>query len=68
MLSKGASSLLILTRIAIMTLPESFRGLFNRRILLWEGHTRPGLERLVESLRGNHGDCVAPLPKPSSLS
>jgi hypothetical protein len=48
------SSLLILTR--NNDTARSFRGFFNRRIPLWEGHTRPSLERLVESLRSGVGD------------
>ncbi len=40
------TSLLILTR--YNDTARSFRGFFNRRIPLWEGHTRTGLEKLVD--------------------
>lgn len=52
--ARAESSLLILTRYAAAT--RSFRGLFNRRIPLWEGHTRPALDRLVDALDTGHGD------------
>jgi hypothetical protein len=42
------ASLLILTR--YNDTARSFRGLFNRRIPLWEGHTRLALENLVNSI------------------
>ena len=51
---KNQSSLLILTR--YNDTARSFRGFFNRRISLWEGHTRSGLEKLVDALRAGHGD------------
>ncbi|MFN8006767.1 MAG: ATP-dependent helicase [Terriglobia bacterium] len=51
------SSLLILTR--HNQTARSFRGFFNRRIPLWEGHTRSSLEKLVDSLRAGQGDRVA---------
>ncbi len=38
---------------------RSFRGFFNRRIPLWEGHTRPGLEKLVDALAARQGDRAA---------
>jgi superfamily I DNA/RNA helicase len=50
-------SLLILTR--YNDTARSFRGLFNRRVLLWEGHTRLGLEKLVNSIERSAGDRVA---------
>jgi len=53
---RAESSLLILTRYPATA--RSFRGLFNRRIPLWEGHTRPALERLVDAVNigcGNPG-------------
>jgi DNA helicase-2/ATP-dependent DNA helicase PcrA len=50
-------SLLILTR--YNDAARSFRGLFNRQIPLWEGHTRRGLERLVNSIERSAGDRVA---------
>jgi DNA helicase-2/ATP-dependent DNA helicase PcrA len=51
---KAHSSLLILTR--YNDTARSFRGVFNRRIPLWEGHTRPALETLVGALNAAHGD------------
>ena len=51
------SSLLILTR--YNDTARSFRSFFNRRIPLWEGHTRSGLERLVEALTTAQGDRAA---------
>lgn len=50
---KGQSSLLILTR--YNDTARFFRGFFNRRIPLWEGHTRSGLEKLVDALHANQG-------------
>jgi hypothetical protein len=38
---------------------RSLRSFFNRRILLWEGHTRPALEKLVEALTAGQGDPAA---------
>jgi hypothetical protein len=49
----GESSLLVLTHYGDTA--RSFRGFFNRRIPLWEGHTRPGLEKLVDSLSKTAG-------------
>jgi hypothetical protein len=54
---RGDESLLILTR--HNPTARSFRGFFNRRIPLWEGHTRSGLERLVDSFTTRQGDCGA---------
>src|SRR4029453_4075616 len=54
---KSQSSLLILTR--YNDTARSLRSFFNRRISLWEGHTRSGLEKLVDALRAGHGDCIA---------
>jgi hypothetical protein len=51
---KAHSSLLILTR--YNETARSFRSLFDRRIPLWEGHTRPALERLVSGLNAGRGD------------
>lgn len=42
------SSLLILTRYPDTA--QMFRSIFNRKIPLWEGHTRSSLERLVDTL------------------
>jgi DNA helicase-2/ATP-dependent DNA helicase PcrA len=54
---KSQSSLLILTR--FNDTARSFRGFFNRRIPLWEGYTRSGLEKLVDAIGTNQGDHVA---------
>jgi DNA helicase-2/ATP-dependent DNA helicase PcrA len=54
---RGQSSLLILTR--YNDTARSFRGFFNRRIPLWEGHTRAGLEKLVDAIAAGQGDCAA---------
>lgn len=53
----GQSSLLILT--PYNDTARSFRSFFNRRIPLWEGHTRSGLEKLVDAVDGSKGDCGA---------
>jgi DNA helicase-2/ATP-dependent DNA helicase PcrA len=53
----GQSSLLILTRYNVTA--RSFRGFFNRRVPLWEGHTRGGLQKLVNVLTVAKGDCGA---------
>ena len=42
------SSLLVLTR--HNDTARSFRGFFNRRLPLWEGHTRSALENLVDAI------------------
>jgi len=54
---RGRASLLILTR--YNDTARSFRGFFNRRIPLWEGHTRAGLEKLVDAIDAGQGDCAA---------
>lgn len=54
---RAQTSLLVLTR--YNETARSFRGFFNRRILLWEGHTRYGLEKLVNALAAGHGDRAA---------
>lgn len=51
------SSLLILTR--HNDTARSLRAHFNRRIPLWEGHTRSGLEKLVDAISAGEGDRVA---------
>jgi DNA helicase-2/ATP-dependent DNA helicase PcrA len=51
---KGQPSLLILTH--FNDTARSLRGFFNRRIPLWEGHTRSGLEKLVDAIRTSQGD------------
>jgi hypothetical protein len=52
---KAHASLLILTR--HNDTARCFRGFFNRRIPLWEGHTRSALEKLVDAVGGAGGDC-----------
>jgi hypothetical protein len=47
-------SLLILTRYNDTAC--SLRAFFRRRIPLWEGHTRPGLDKLVDAMSTAHGD------------
>lgn len=54
---RGQPSLLILTR--YNETARSFRGFFNRRIPLWEGHTRTSLEKLVDAITAGNGDCAA---------
>ena len=56
-LKEAQASLLILTR--YNDTARSFRGFFNRRIPLWEGHTRAGLEKLVDAIAAGQGDCAA---------
>jgi len=51
------TSLLVLTR--YNDTARSLRSFFNRRIPLWEGHTRPALEELVEALADGAGDPAA---------
>ena len=50
-------SLLILTR--HNDTARSFCAFFNRRIPLWEGHMRSGLEKLVLTMTAKQGDGVA---------
>lgn len=54
---QSQASLLILTRYNDMA--RSFRSFFNRRVPLWEGHTRPALERLVDAMSNGRGNCPA---------
>ena len=54
---RAQTSLMILSRYNETV--RSFRGFFNRRIPLWEGHTRPGLEKLVDALAAGQGDRAA---------
>jgi DNA helicase-2/ATP-dependent DNA helicase PcrA len=51
---KAQTSLLILTR--YNETARCFRGFFNRRIPLWEGHTRSALEKLVDAIGTAAGD------------
>lgn len=50
------ASLLVLTR--YNETARSLRSFFDRRILLWEGHTRAGLEKLVDTITAANGDCA----------
>lgn len=54
---KSQISLLVLTH--FNDTARSLRGFFNRRIPLWEGHTRSGLEKLVDAIRTSQGDHAA---------
>jgi DNA helicase-2/ATP-dependent DNA helicase PcrA len=54
---RNQPSLLILTR--YNPTARSLRGFFNRGIPLWEGHTRAGLEKLVDALSAGHGNPAA---------
>jgi DNA helicase-2/ATP-dependent DNA helicase PcrA len=47
-------SLMVLTRNNLAT--QSLRSAFNRRLLLWEGHTRNAMENYVEALTAGNGD------------
>jgi len=51
---QSQSSLLILTR--RNRTARSFRGFFNRRVTLWEGHVREGLDKLVDAVNASRGD------------
>lgn len=53
---KDQSSLLVLTH--YNETARSFRGFFNRRIPLWEGHTRSALESLADAVRAGTGNCA----------
>lgn len=51
------SPLLILSRYNDTV--RSIRAMFNRRVPIWEGHTRDGLEQLVSTIRANRGNPAA---------
>ena len=51
----SATSLLVLTH--YNDTARSLRSFFNRRIPLWEGHTRPALEGLIDAIRVQQGNC-----------
>lgn len=55
--ARDASSLLILTHFNQTAM--SLCSFFNRRIQLWEGHSRPALENLVEALTTHRGQSLA---------
>jgi DNA helicase-2/ATP-dependent DNA helicase PcrA len=54
---KNQGSLLVLTH--YNDTARSLRSFFNRRIPLWEGHTRTGLESLIDAVRSAQGDSAA---------
>ena len=54
---KGQSSLLVLTR--YNDTARAIRAMFLRRLPIWEGHTRDGLDRLVAAIQANTGDAAA---------
>ncbi len=54
---RAHASLLVLTR--YNDTARSFRAFFQRRLPLWEGHTRPGLEKLVNAIATGQGDSKA---------
>lgn len=54
---QAQTSLLMLTR--HNDTAEGIRTAFFRRLPIWEGHTRPGLERLVQVLQSSTGDASA---------
>ena len=51
---RAHDSLLILSHFADTA--QHLRAFFGRRLPLWEGHTRPALERLVEATIMHHGN------------
>lgn len=51
---RSQSSLLVLTH--YNDTARSLRAFFNRRVPLWEGHTRTGLENLVDALASAQSD------------
>lgn len=54
---KTQSSLLVLTR--YNDTARAIRAMFMRRLPIWEGHTRDGLDRLVAAIRAATGDAAA---------
>ncbi len=53
--TRSHASLLVLTR--YNETARSLRAFFNRRLPLWEGHTRPWLEKLVNAISEGRGNC-----------
>jgi hypothetical protein len=51
---ESQDSLLVLTRHNLTA--RAFRGIFNRRLPLWEGHMRVGLEKLVNAVTAADGN------------
>ncbi len=49
------ASLLVLTR--YNETARSLRAFFDRRLPLWEGHTRSALEKLVDAIAAGNADC-----------
>ena len=54
---RAHSSLLVLTH--HNDTARAFRGFFNRRLPLWEGHNRDALETLVDTVHARRGDAPA---------
>lgn len=54
---RDQTSLLVLTR--HNETARAIRAMFFRRLPIWEGHTRQGLERLVDVIREREGDAPA---------
>jgi UvrD-like helicase C-terminal domain len=54
---KSQSSLLVLTR--YNDTARAIRAMFHRRLPIWEGHTRDGLDRLVAAIQAGTGDAGA---------
>ena len=53
--TRSHASLLVLTR--YNETARSLRAFFNRRLPLWEGHTRSALEKLVDAIAAANADC-----------
>jgi len=53
--TRSHASLLVLTR--YNETARSLRAFFNRRLPLWEGHTRPALEKLVDAITAGNANC-----------
>jgi DNA helicase-2/ATP-dependent DNA helicase PcrA len=53
---KAQTSLLVLTR--HNEVARAIRAMFFRRLPIWEGHTRQGLEQLVQAMQAGHGDAT----------
>ena len=53
--TRSHASLLVLTR--YNETARSLRAFFNRRLPLWEGHTRSALEKLVDAITAGNADC-----------
>lgn len=54
---RSQSSLLVLTR--YNDTARAIRAMFNRRLPIWEGHTRDGLDRLVAAIQAGKGNSAA---------